>query len=103
MPWYAIRNVYHFGVKADGKNIFEERIVCFAAESATAAHKLAEVESRDYAISNNFVGHDEQVGYELDPDDLIQGHEVWSELFESLDSLEIFYQKRYLDYVYTPD
>lgn len=103
MPWYAIRNVYHFGTKKDGQNIFEERIVCFSAESESAAHALAQIESDEYAESNNFISHDEQVGYELDPEDLIQGHEIWSELFESHDSLDVFYQKRYLEYLYTPD
>lgn len=103
MPWYAIRNVYHFGTKNDGKNIFEERVVCFTAESVTAAHELAKVESADYAASNNFISHGEQVGYELDPENLMHGHEVWSELFESYDSLDTFYQNRYLNYIYTPD
>lgn len=102
MPWYAIRNVYHFGTKEDGKNIFEERVVCFSAESEEAAHELAKTESEEYVESTNFVSHDEQVGYKLDPGSLIQGHEVWSELFESYDSLDVFYQKRYLDYLYIP-
>lgn len=34
--------------------------------------------------------YDEQVGYELAPADLIHGHEIWSELFESHDSPDIF-------------
>jgi len=27
MPWFGVRSVYRFGQKADGTNIFEERIV----------------------------------------------------------------------------
>ena len=29
MAFYGVRSLYHFGVKPDGTNIFEERIVCF--------------------------------------------------------------------------
>ena len=32
MAWYAIRSVYLFGVKEDGTNVFEERVVAFEAE-----------------------------------------------------------------------
>lgn len=103
MPWYSIRSVYHFGVKSDGKNVFEERAVCFFAETNKEAHELAKVESENYAEINEFIAHDEQLGYRLDPADLPQGHEVWSELFESNESLDEFYANRYGKYTYSPE
>ena len=66
MPWYAIRTVYHFGVKLDGKNVFEERVVCFEAESWREAHLRAEAESERYEKANNVIAHSEQSGYEQD-------------------------------------
>lgn len=103
MPWYAIRSVYHFGVKNDGKNIFEERVACFSAETVEDAHALAKVEANEYSENNEFIAHDEQVGYLLDPESLLQGHEVWSELFEANESLEEFYENRYSKYTYFPE
>ena len=49
MPWYAIRTVYLFGTKQDGTNVFEERIVCFDAQTWPEAHARAEVEAEEYA------------------------------------------------------
>lgn len=103
MPWYAIRTVYHFGVKSDGTNVFEERVVCFNAESWRDAHLRAEAESERYEKSNNVIAHAEQSGYEQDGASLVDEYEVWSELFESKETLQEFYADRYGKYEYHPD
>ncbi len=103
MPWFAIRNVYLFGKKNDGKNVFEERVVCFEADTTDSAHAKATIEADQYAADGGFVVHRHQYGYELDDDSLIDGHEVWSILFESHETLEQFYENRYMKYNYTPD
>lgn len=103
MPWYAVRTVYHFGIKADGKNIFEERVVCFEATGWPEAHEKAERESSIYAQANNFTAHPEHSGYEQDGDTLIDGYELWSELFESPLTLGDFYADRYAKYEYHPE
>ena len=103
MPWFAVRSVYHFGTKNDGTNVFEERVAVFEAANWAEAHSKAEVESEAYAKANNFVAHPEQSGYQQDGSALIDGYEVWSELFESSDTLEQFYVTRYGAYLHTPD
>lgn len=103
MPWYAIRTVYHFGTKPDGTNVFEERVVVFEATSWPEAHQRAEVESEQYATANGFTAHPEQSGYEQDGEPLIDGYEVWSELFQDQASLEEVYARRYGRYEYTSD
>lgn len=102
MPWYAIRTVYHFGVKDDGKNVFEERVVCFNAADWAEAHEKADQECTTYAEQHNFIAHPEQSGYQLD-EALIDGYELWSELFESEHELEEFYAERYGKYEYHVD
>ncbi|MFO1385804.1 MAG: hypothetical protein U1F55_06380 [Chitinivorax sp.] len=103
MPWYAIRTVYHFGVKSDGKNVFEERMVSFEASCWSEAHAKAEAESRTYAMDREVSAHPERVGYETDGEQLIDGYEIWSELFESPLSLKEFYTERYDKYEYHPE
>ena len=103
MPWYAIRTVYLFGSKDDGTNVFEERVVCFSADSWTEAHRKSEAESQEYATANGLEVHPQQSGYEQDGESLIDGYELWSELFESRLTLSDFYQQRYLAFLYTPD
>lgn len=103
MPWYAIRNVYLFGTKQNGTNVFEERVVCFEAQSWDEAHKKAEAEAAEYARDNGFIAYSEQSGYEQDGNALIDGYEVWSELFEANETLEEFYKNRYTKYEYQPE
>ena len=103
MAWYAIRSIYHFGVKDDGTNVFEERIVAFEAESWDEAHEKAHAESKEYAESLEMEVHPDRVGYEQDGDPLIDGYEVWSELYESSEPLAEFYERRYSACDYTPD
>ena len=103
MAWFAVRSVYLFGQKTDGTNVFEERVVCFQAESADAAYAKAKQESERYAQDNGCEVFPERVGYEQDGDPLIDGYEVWSELFESRETLADFYAARYTKYDYRPE
>ena len=103
LRWFGIRTVYHFGVKNDGMNVFEERVVVFSGKTPEEAHAKAELESDAYAADLDFEAHPEQMGYEQDGDDLIDGYEVWSELFESDEDLTSFYKSRYSRYEYHPE
>ena len=103
MPWYAIRTVYLFGQKADGSNVFEERVVCFQAASWDEANAKADAESSRYAEANGFEAHPEQSGYELDAATLVDGHEVWSEMFQSREDLPAFYRQHYEACAFVPD
>lgn len=103
MPWYAIRTIYHFGVRDDGLNVYEERVVSFEAPDWPAAHAKAKAESRKYATDQGFSVHSTQVGYEQDGAPLIDGYELWSELYESDLSLNDFFVERYAKYDYHPD
>jgi hypothetical protein len=102
MPWYAIRTVYLFGQKPDGTNVFEERVVAFEAASWDEANAKGDAESTAYADANGFEAHPEQSGYEQDGAALVDGYEVWSELFEARLGLEEFYQQRYAAYDFEP-
>ena len=103
MGWYAVRTVYHFGTKADGTNIFEERIVAFEALSFDEALEKADQEAGEYERANAFVAHEDQMAYEQDGDDLIDGYEIWSQLFEARLSLNDFYADRYARFDYHPE
>lgn len=106
--WFGIRTVYLFGKKKDGTNVFEERVVAFSGSSEAEAFRKAERESDRYAASNGIgIGkmkcHPDMVAYFQDGENLIDGYEVWSELFESSEDLESFYTSRYVRYAYEPD
>lgn len=103
MGWFAARNVYHFGIKDNGLNIFEERIVCFEASNFDEAHAKAAKESKDYAIDHGFDSHSEQELYKQDGELLIDGYELWSVLYESNKSLNEFYEDHYEKYRYNPE
>lgn len=75
--------------------MFEERVVCFTAESGAGAHEKARIESQGYADQDNFEAYPQQDGYELDGDELNDGYEVWSVLMEAHLSVEKFYEQRY--------
>ena len=103
MGWYGIRSVFLFGTKSDGTNIFEERIVCFKAATSDEALERGLREAQLYADENGLTRYPEHVSYEQDGDGLIDGYEVWSDMFEFPGSLEEFYQQRYTGYDYHPD
>lgn len=102
MGWYAVRNIYHFGTKRNGKNIFEERIVGFEAADFEEAHAKGAEESDCYAKSNGFDVYSEQDVYKQDGTPLIDGYELWSCLYESDKTLEVFYKDFYERYEYDP-
>ena len=106
MAWYAVRTLYLWGQKADGINVFEERVVAFSAETDTDVFAKAQHEADVYAQNADGSGYEiypQQISYQLDEGDLIDGHEVWSQLFEGYESLDEFYQNRYAQYEYHPE
>jgi hypothetical protein len=103
MPWFGVRSLYQFGTKADGTTIFEERIVVFEAETSDEALNRGADEAERYAEENGFEVLSKWDGYEQDGDSLIDGYEVWSQLFEARMSLEEFYATRYARFDYNPD
>jgi hypothetical protein len=90
-------------VSSEGLNIYEERIVCIEAETFEDAHNKAIKEAEEYTDCNGFEMYHEQVCYEQDGEKIIDGYEVWSELFQSNQNLDEFYKERYLKYVYEPE
>lgn len=103
MNWFGVRSVYLFGVNSLGINVFEERIVVFCAETFDEAHIKAEREAKTYAAGGEYEMHSEQVAYKQDGDELIDGYEVWSELYESKMTLNEFYKARYEAFLYHPE
>jgi hypothetical protein len=106
MKWYAIRTVYMWGQKADGANVFEERVVAFNALSDQEAFEKAKIEAKEYSKEREdreYEYYPEQVSYLLDEEELIDGYEVWSEMFEAKQSLNEFYENRYTKYEYHPE
>jgi len=103
MAWFGVRTLFLFGTKSDGTNVFEERVVCFKAASFDEAHVRARAEAVEYAIEHDMDRHPDQVAYEQDGENLKDGYEVWSELFESREDLESFWQNRYGRYEYHPE
>ncbi len=103
MGWYAIRTVYAFGTKDDGTNVFEERIVVFEAIDWNQAYTKAGEESDVYAAEGELEAHPDRVGYEQEGKPLVDGYELWSQLFESRLGLAEFYERRYSAHDYQPD
>ena len=103
MGWYAVRTIYHFGTKSDGINIFEERMVAFEAASFEDALQKADEEAAEYGRANAFTAHEDQMAYRQDGDALIDGYEIWSQLFEARLSLVEFYADRYARFDYHPE
>lgn len=103
MAWYGVRTIYHWGEKSDGMSVFEERVVVFEANSADEAHSKATSETKVYSEGKAWIVHPDQVSYEQDGQQLIDGYEVWSELFEARCSLEEFYDRRYSQFQYHPE
>ncbi len=101
--WFAIRSIYLFGKKQDGTNIFEERVVVFLADTADEAFAKAEREADRYASLHKMERHPLQVAYVQDGDALIDGYDVWSELYQSSEDLDSFVKSRYERYEYHPD
>ena len=103
LRWFGIRAIYHFGKKKDGTNIFEERVVSILANTPEEALTKAEHEADEYAASVKIERYPWLEAYEQDGDPLIDGYEVWSELYESSEDLCSFVESRYRKYEYHPD
>jgi hypothetical protein len=105
MRWFGIRTIFLWGERTkDGLNVFEERVVVFSAETTEKAFAKAEREAADYAATNRMKAqHGWQVAYHQNGDPLIDGYEVWSELYQSSEDLESFVKSRYEKYEYHPD
>lgn len=101
--WYGIRTVFLFDRKKDGTNVFEERVVVFSGITVERALAKAQKEAEAYAKALNMAMHPYMEAYIQDGDDLIDGYEVWSTLYESRESLNAFVKKRYDKYEYHPD
>jgi hypothetical protein len=101
--WFGVRTIYRFGKKKDGTNIFEERIVVFSGATEDEVFAKAEREAENYARSNKLEWHPWQIAYYQDGDPLIDGYEVWSDMFESPEDLQSFVKSRYEKYEYHPD
>ena len=104
MHWYAVRSVFLFGKKSK-KNVVEERIVVIQAQDEEEAFTKAELEAEEYAKNDDgpsFEIHPTMELYIQDGEDLIDGYEVWSQLFETDMSLNNFYYHRYTIYDYAP-
>ena len=102
MAWYAVRQLFHFGVTSAGSNVFEERIVCFEAATEDEAYEKAEREADEYAEFHGFIAHSRMDAYLQDDEPLIEAYEVWSELYVSPLSLDDFYAARYELVAYRP-
>ena len=103
VKWFGIRSVFYFGQKKDGTNIFEERVVVFSASSEEEAFAKAGEEAKLYAAVNNREWHPWQIAFEQDGLPLIDGYEVWSELYESSEDFQTFVKSRYDNYEFHPD
>ena len=101
--WFGVRAIYLFGKKKDGTNIFEERIVAISASTIEEALAKAKREADEYAAALKMERHPWLEGYEQDGDALIDGYEVWSNLYESSEDLRSFVESRYGKYEYHPD
>ena len=106
MNWYAVRSVYLWGQKSDGTSVFEERVVAFTAASEDEAWVKVHAEAEAYRLERTDVTyerHPSGVMYQLDEGAASDGAEVWSEMFEANETLELFYANRYGRYDYEPE
>ncbi len=103
VKWFGTRSVYFFGQKKDGANIFEERVVVFSATTEEEAFAKAVEEAKQYAASNDMEWHPWQIAFEQEGRPLIDGYEVWSELYQSSEDLQSFVKSQYEQYEFHPD
>lgn len=103
--WFGVRSLCLFGRKKDGTNVFEERVLVFSGADSKEALAKASAELDQYVnkVCQTGVAHREIIGYEQDGDPLIDGYEVWSDLYESGHDIDTFWESRYGKYKYHPD
>ena len=73
------------------------------APSFDEALQNADDEAAEYERAHGYTAHQDQMAYEQDGDDLIDGYEIWSQLFEARLSLDDFYAERYARFDYHPE
>ena len=61
--WFGVRSVFFWGTRADGMNIFEERICVFSGESFDDAFAKSEKEADSYAEFHGFICHSMQEAF----------------------------------------
>lgn len=103
MDWFGIRTIYHSGRKVDGTNLFEERICVFSGKDWDEAFEKAAREADAYASDLKLSWHTLQEAYQQDGESLIDGYEVFSQMFEFKGDLDQFFQERYGRFEYKPD
>ena len=105
--WFGVRSLCLFGKKKDGVNVYEERILVFSgcdAEGKEALEKAGdEVEQYATEICKTSVFHPRLDAYLQDGDPLIEGYEVWSQLYESVLDIDAFWEARHGEYTFRPD
>jgi hypothetical protein len=101
--WFAVRNIYYYGRRNDGMNVYEERVVAFKAASAEEAHEFGTSEAMIYKRAGGYLACPEQLVFRLDEGTLVHGHEVWSELLQTEQEPAEFYESRYENYRYVPE
>ena len=103
VKWFGIRSVFFFGKKKDGTNVFEERVVVFSANTEEEVFAKAGDEAKQYASAHDMQWHPWQIAFEQEGRPLIDGYEVWSELYESSEDFQTFVKSRYEHYEFHPD
>jgi hypothetical protein len=101
--WFGVRSLCLFGKKDDGRNIFEERVLVFSGKNSQEALAKAQAELDQYANCHNTIAHPALFAYEQDGDPLIDGYEVWSQLYETSEDIDSFFESRYSRYQYHDD
>lgn len=103
ITWWSIRTIYLFNTKKDGTNIFEERVCAFSGITDDEVFAKAAIEAEEYSQFHKMPWHHRQEGYLQDGDSLIDGYEVWSQLFEYDGDIDAFVKTRYEVFTYNPE
>ncbi len=104
--WFAVRTIYKFGKKKNGRNIYEERIVTFSGINLDEIWHKAEIEANEYSLHLRYNGKLKYIttmAYLQDGDKLIDGYEVWSCQYESNYPIRKFIKQKYDVFEYNPD
>lgn len=98
--WYSVKCIFlHNHLAApDGKSVYEERIVLFAANSLDEALQLAETEAESYARANGDIQYCQFASaYQLPDGEIMAGAEVYSLMRRSPLEPKEFIDKYYDD------
>lgn len=103
--WYGVRSLIQMKAnEAIDGYVYEERIVCFQADSEDILLEKAELEVSSYVEINGFINYHSQFSFYLqDGDALIDGYELWSILYASNLPLDAFYEEKYIKDLHLPE